>query len=415
MIPYIVFVILSFLLLKNYKKYIVLVFVYSTWIMHIELWGQNMSMYLFALSVMLFPFKVKDGFCLMKKFPVKWPFCVMVLSLILTNYFAKEKHTPTMIAYILSDYVMVYIIWVIYMEDPIKTMNRYVCFCFVFAVIVGGYSVFETITRSNPFVEVMNDNGIYSVNKIITEIRFGLKRSQGLFSMHTTNGGVAVILFVILCIARLKGFMKKDVFTSIVIVLLSLTVLFTGARSAIIALVLMLPMFVDKRNLKIKYILFFSFFVLCCVFISSGYLSDIFASIINTDKVSGSNTDMRNNQLIISLEYLNQSPIFGNGIQYTFNKVVLYDKDINGAESIWFTTMINQGFIGVFGYLFYFVNNIVFTFKQGRKRYSFYVIGILAFYTMSSIPNVPVTFTFIPLFMMIEMDKLFIGKFNYDN
>lgn len=58
--------------------------------------------------------------------------------------------------------------------------------------IIAFYTLFEAIIKSNPYIQLMNSMDIYTQHFYITEIRFGLKRCQALFSMHTTLGAVAL-------------------------------------------------------------------------------------------------------------------------------------------------------------------------------------------------------------------------------
>lgn len=340
-----------------------------------------------------------------KSFPLSASFLLMICSLFLSNYFAHEKHTSSMFLMILSQYLVVFIFWQLYRTSPMMVTMFFVKALLTLGFIISFYSLFETITKTNPLVRFFVNVEAYSSDSIIDEIRFGLKRSQGVFSMHTTNAGIALISFATLYVCRFNGYIKHKLINNAMIALLFMTVFFTGARSGIAALMISLPMFLDKRSLSVKCI-----FLLCLLgFIlsigTSGYLSSIIDAFVDTEKVGGSNTNMRENQLDISLAYLMQSPIFGNGIQYTFTTVKILDEDINGAESIWFTAMIDQGLLGVFAYIMYYVSCIWYCFKCGYAKFSFFVIAFLVFYTMSSIPNVPVTYTFIYLFMMVEIQK----------
>lgn len=79
----------------------------------------------------------------------------------------------------------------------------------VFGCLVSIYALFETITRSNPLLNSLVLSGCYIESPLITEIRFGLKRAQAIFSMHTTLGGVMLFNYALLLIAYKTAYLKK--------------------------------------------------------------------------------------------------------------------------------------------------------------------------------------------------------------
>lgn len=216
-------------------------------------------------------------------------------------------------------------------------------------------------------------------------------------------GGGNLLLFITCYVLKRYGYIRQSQFNTIVIALLFAAIFFTGARSAIAALVCVLPICIDKRYFRLKNILPIGLFAIFAFIVLSGYIDTIIGSFIDTEKVTGSNSDMRENQLDISLMYLSHSPVVGNGIAYTFSTVKLWDKDINGAESIWFTAMIDQGLLGVTAYALYFIALFWYCFKRHDPKMAFMPLAFLVFYTLSSIPCVEVTFVFIFLFMLIEL------------
>jgi len=405
MIAFVLFSLLGCLLIYDFKKYFVYTFVCSTWISHFEMYGQSMGLWVSLLSFAVYLYKIKHPFADINKFPMFIPFLIAILSISLSNYFAIERHTPSLILMVLHDYVVVFIFWKLYRNDSTNVIRYFIKAMLLLGFVVAFYSMFETVTKTNPFVRYMIDTDAYSYERFIDEIRFGLKRSQGVFSMHTTNAGVSLLLFCTLCFCRINGYIKTGVFTRLMLVFLFMTVFFTGARSGIAALSVSLLMFLGKRYLKFKYVVPIICLMVVVFLFLFGYLQSVWDSFMDTEKVSGSNVDMRDNQLLISLYYLEQSPLLGNGIQYTFTTVKRIDENINGAESIWFTTMIDYGILGIIACAIYFLSCIWYCFKCGMSKLSFFVLAFLLFFTMSSIPNVSMTYMFVYLFMMTEMRR----------
>ena len=154
--------------------------------------------------------------------------------------------------------------------------------------------------------------------------------------MHTTLGGVMLFNYALLLIAYKTAYLKKTRINIIVICLCAMCIFLTGARSCIIGAVMCTGMLFSK--LKVSKI-FFIFLVFPFVFVFAGdYLSQILDSIFNTEKVNGSNSDMRLIQFMISWDYMMRSPIIGNGLGFLYNDVVLnhVEKELFGAESLWF-------------------------------------------------------------------------------
>lgn len=133
---------------------------------------------------------------------------------------------------------------------------------------------------------------------------------------------------------------------------------------------------------------------------ASEYFSDVFSAFVNTEEVGGSSTDMRSEQMAISAALMANSPLFGNGMQYTWG--VAAKTGLLGAESLWFPIMIEQGVVGLLSCIFFFVVCFRYAFIRRHKNICFLVLGFLVFNTMSSIPMIPFFFIFIYEFMIIN-------------
>lgn len=165
-------------------------------------------------------------------------------------------------------------------------------------------------------------------------------------------------------------------------------VFLTGARSCIIGLLMCTGMSFSK--LKVSHILLLCF-IIPFVFIFAGdYLSQIFDSIFNTEKVNGSSSDMRLIQFMISWDYMMRSPIIGNGLGFLYNDVVLnhLEKELFGAESMWFGVIADQGILGLVSYLLLFISPILYSWRKDNKFIILFVIGILVMHSLSTIPGV---------------------------
>lgn len=352
----------------------------------------SISPYNFLSVIVAFIFFTRYNrfFVYYRTFPFKSTMFLFALSMICTNFFvsAKYRHTPTLVFNICQSVGYIYIIWYLLQNNAQKAIHALVKTALFFGCLVSLYALFETITRSNPLLKSLVLSGCYIESPFVTEIRFGLKRAQAIFSMHTTLGGVMLFNYALLLVAYKTAYIKKTRLNIIVICLCAMCVFLTGARSCIIGLLMCTGMSFSK--LKVSHILLLCF-IIPFVFIFAGdYLSQIFDSIFNTEKVNGSSSDMRLIQFMISWDYMMRSPIIGNGLGFLYNDVVLnhVEKELFGAESMWFGVIADQGILGLVSYLFLFISPILYSWRKDNKLIILFVIGILVMHSLSTIPGV---------------------------
>ena len=350
----------------------------------------NPYSFLSVIVAFIFFTRYNRFFLYYRTFPFKSTVFLFALSMICTNFLvsARYRHTPTLVFNICQSVGYTYILWYLLQNNAQKTIHALVKTALVFGCLVSIYALFETITRSNPLLNSLVLSGCYIESPLITEIRFGLKRAQAIFSMHTTLGGVMLFDYALLLIAYKTAYLKKTRINIIVICLCAMCIFLTGARSCIIGAVMCTGMLFSK--LKVSQI-FFIFLIFPFIFVFAGdYLSQILDSIFNTEKVNGSNSDMRLIQFMISWDYMMRSPIIGNGLGFLYNDVVLnhVEKELFGAESLWFGVIADQGILGLVSYLLLFISPILYSWRKDNKFIILFVIGILVMHSLSSIPGV---------------------------
>lgn len=260
-------------------------------------------------------------------------------------------------------------------------------------------------------METLINNGWINYDKLVTDVRFGIKRSQGIFTMHTTNGAVATEMFVVILGGLLSGLIKKTKLNYLIITSLLFTVLASGTRSAILALVICSFTYLNRQILNSKRLLGIALAVIVAYIALGSYFDAIINSFLNTESVSGSNTDMRQGQFNLALMFLLESPIYGHGIGYCATHVMGVYDEMFGAESLWFPVMIDTGVMGVIGYAMFFISNIRYCIKQKMSYLIFFVLGFLVLNSMSSIPGFIITWIFPILIVLMQMD--FKKNYNY--
>ena len=105
---------------------------------------------------------------------------------------------------------------------------------------------------------IVNSLELYSQDIIVEDIRFGMKRAQAIFGMHTTLGGFSTMMAGLLlwvrlnCTLYVKKLGKKKL--SIAIGLMIIAVFLTGTRSTIAGLAVVLMSFFSFKHIKMKYV-----------------------------------------------------------------------------------------------------------------------------------------------------------------
>lgn len=359
---------------------------------------------------LIFFIKYKKYFKTIKQFPFLFAFVCFSFSLVLTNFCVPSefRHTPTLFYTILQTFGFSFVVWVMLYKRPCSSINRIIFAVYYFSLFISVYTIFETVTKTNPLLQFLVDSNCYIESKFITEIRFGFKRAQAIFSMHTTLGGVMLPLYTILLLSNKIGLLRKFKFPSLTIILSLVAIFMTGARSCIISAVICSLMYFSE--IKFSRLLPVSLLVVVMIIAGGEYFEDIFSSIVSTDKVEGSNSDMRLMQFFISLEYFKLSPFLGNGIGFLYNNVILsgLENQLYGAESLWFNVMVDQGLIGVFAYLVLFISSSFYCWHRNNYGAILFVLAIFCMNSLSTIPGVNVAM--LPAFTLLINYLYDLGK-----
>lgn len=203
-------------------------------------------------------------------------------------------------------------------------------------------------------------------------------RCMGTATSGTYDYGM-VISSLFICIGAIYYVLKKKCLLYLWI-LVGLNVLCTTRRSPIltaIVFIVILFVFENKANIrkKIKYIIYPFLLILLCVNIfpvledfKNIIESTLFfwnESIAEKNEVTGSSVSYRTYQLNRTISLIKENPFFGNGWGACYYK----DKypDMNGWESIVFTTLMQFGYIGALMWIFLFYNFYKYSCRSGFK------------------------------------------------
>ena len=394
------------LLLVNFKKFFIVFMAFAVWISCF--FSPTASVFpavsMVAFVLFLINYKKMTQNVMVTKFPMMLSFVLLFISLTCSNFLTGNPHYYDYVTRICVQLLNIFMLWCLFENNPKYSIHIFIKSSIVFAILLCGYGFFEAFTRSNPFVSLMDSIGAYNDPFLITEIRFGVKRTQSLLLMHTSLAGICISLFAMLVVCSDK-IMQNSKMKALIIALVIMT-FFTGSRSGILAIVIAMAMLIRQFTPQ-KILGVILVFILLAVFQS--YFDTIFQSLSDKNSVGGSSYDMREVQFEIALSGLINHYWLGNGLGYTFSDA-FYEPELFGAESLWIPIAVDQGVLGCFATLAFFIQSLVYCIKQGKFNYCFYVLAMFVFFTMTSVPQYNFTNTFIYLYIMIRVNDVFANK-----
>lgn len=243
----------------------------------------------------------------------------------------------------------------------------------LFSLFLVGNGMLELFThkcpvddwiRSMPFIDKE-----HAWDTDFDELRFGLPRIKSFMPFSITYGVACAILLSLPFYLVFENFRKSLLMRLLVpmsLGFLLIGVITSASRSPILGIVVLLSyLFLDKELFKRYKTKILLLLLLIAVFMWP-FIYDNIMSILNpkaADAIGGSSMDMRIVQYSIAFDYMMQSPLFGLGKETQITDILFF-----GGESIWLPLMINNGILGVFGYI-YLYYAIVKNTKVSGSRY----------------------------------------------
>lgn len=385
-------------LVRSYDKAIISIVVLSTWLDQFSVLGSNILTYLCVFSLCLLPIH-KNLIKSIHNLPVKLGLVLFSVSYIISGFFmGTPKYVPAILNVIREIVIFIIFFLVIY-NKPVTNVKFFVKVSLFYVILITSLTGLEFILGENPYMKFVNAHSLYQEDKYIEEIRYGFKRCQSIFSMHTTLGGISIVSFLPIAWYYYKKDGKLGI-TSILVLLFSLfCCIASGSRSTIIGWTICLFAFMNKSFLSPKTLILAAFVVFGLLYFSGDVFNQILDSITSSDDIEGSNVDMRGVQLGISLNFLQKSPLFGNGV-YAWTEITKYT-DLLGAESVWFGLMIDRGIMGILSLVAINIQLVLYTFYKQCKGISFVILGFLFSASLSSLPHLFYTYIFAVVVVMV--------------
>ena len=281
------------------------------------------------------------------------PTSMMAISYLITNAVCDHPNTMMILGNIVAQFMFPVALWcALDGKERVAESVKYIVLLSTVALIV---MVPELILRHNYFTDFVLNNFVISDYVIDAEaVRFGLKRTNSIFSYFSTFGTFCCLSAFIVWIVITKRLSAKRKYVWLMF-LLPFAAFSTGSRAVFLAIFcILMGLFTQKRIMQTR--LFKIAFVLCLVLLPFvyEYVSTIVDSIVNSDTTQvagGSSSELRLLQWEICEPYFLQSPIWGNGRMYIWDEVAPANPMLLGAESIWFSLLVDYGIMGALTYI----------------------------------------------------------------
>lgn len=362
-------------------------------------------------------FLVKRGLriCNMQ-FPYKQPLIFIGISWMVSAIFAYVGFF-SVFSQVLRDFCQeIFIIYIMWLLINSRKDYLFLIYGLTFAFAVAGlYCYVEHFIEFNPLAQyelLLNgdtDRQVTYLEGYLDDVRG--YRAQSVFE-HPIGAGInfALFVFLIFSIYFKKMIRIKYLWLLVVVALICIPcVFFSASRGPFVFLVICCISFIDLSNRKFwtHLLIVFAVGLVLSPLLSSYY--DIILSITDTkaqERVGGSDSEMRINQLNAAIQVMNSSPIWGLGLKYSLKFQSLYLRDLLGGESMWFTILPCFGIIGIFAYLYYAYYQII-KIPLFYKAYSLIWLSLAYWITASltSVPGMHYHLYFLLVFLFIKMSK----------
>ena len=346
-----------YFLLKNFNKGVILIAFTIQFLPYLGTGIPRVKIFTLLSILVGFMWLLKNLFKT-KNSTQRYPLVFLIVSLftafcyLTTTFVTHNSYLTTVLINLYTYFAFPVFVW--YALSTRKNVEYGIRVIISFAFIFAVYALIEFILRDNPIFDFIENNfALEEFADARSDLRYGMHRCNSIFSYTSPFGFASCALFYIFFYLKFKYrcmIMPKKV--NILLLILPFCILFTGSRAIYIGLIpIMLSFVLSSGFLKLKY----TRFILCVLIVSLPFtyviFSEILDSLLDTSKVGGSSTDMRQEQLEICLSYFDQSPIWGNGRMYMWDTVKYYHWELLGAESIWFPLLVDYGIMGAISFI----------------------------------------------------------------
>lgn len=354
-----------------------------------------------AVAFLIFLFRRKKIVAHKEKFPFVMVTVLAVLSQCLTNFASTSPHWPSAFGFIIVNYLVLIPFW--YIIQNRRNQSFFIRCMLGMIVVVEVYALFESSVGYNPFFDWLSTTSMNMYGGDgESAMRLDMVRCHSIIAGSGAFGLYCSLAFCFVFALFQQARSKSNRFLDLLLMILSVVGVFlTVSRSCIAALGVGVVLIILFSKIKLRYKLVFVALALVGMSLSGSFFDAILNSFVDTESVQGSNTDMRAEQLAITLQVASQHPFLGDGIDTAANAMEIY-RLLYGAESVWFQLLMNFGILGVIALVYNFISY----FRISFKRRNIIAVAAVAIYlvnkTLTTAPGIDEGF-----YMMLVMFLLF--------
>lgn len=394
----------SLLLVVGYKKGVVITAMTIQVLSYLGTGIPSVKLF-FALSVLALALYVPNRRRLSLNPYPKWLVAASLLFLVsyaVTTACSDFMHWQTVVVNAIGYFGFPFVLWKC-LDSPrqVKLALKTLAGLMTVATLLG---LFEAVFRVNPVYGIIEDAFVIEDFSIDSDaVRFGLKRCNSIFSYFSTYGVACFVAFVVFYV---RSFMLRvrGRWTPYLMFLCAFGAFATGSRAVFLGLFTALfLLLVNKRFFKTK--VGFAFvclaFFLLPVLLTIGF--QVVDSMVNSNTsrfATGSSSDLRTMQWEACLPYFLDSPWVGNGRMYIWDVVKEAHFELLGAESIWFSILVDYGLLGALAFVF-----LIFACAKQLLAYNFRLICLPVGYLfiLSLSPDTGITYNTLLSFTILIM------------
>lgn len=340
------------------------------------------SFYRFLIFTLLFSeiFSSKNLYEKIKKFPLIKSLIIVFLGMLFIGI-NDGRHSILLNSYrIIDEFIQSFLIILLCYRsfENNEDWGKLIKFFLIASCVLSIYGLYNFITKSNPYdsfiTKSFNSVSLFQTYTDMVQGRFRVNS----FVSHPIYYGY---LSGILCVLSFYSFFFIDELRNLSLISMPLTfvnLILSNSRTPLIVFFIGLFFFLFstlKSKIKIKV---FLWMVVISVLLynipliqeKTSNMLDVFRT--GGEKTSGSTLSMRSTQLEASYLQFLKNPIFGNGFYYINENLGwsknpeerIRDNDFQGFESYIYHLLIEQGLIGIFINIVFFINIFIYFLKS---------------------------------------------------
>ena len=275
--------------------------------------------------------------------------------------------------------------------------------CMLFACV---YSIIEVLFNKNIIQDVLLS--LFDVHGYIAQgaERYGFKRSNSIFSYYQPFALYCCMCFYLyfFCSRYYNYPLNKNKVTKLLYFLPLCTIL-TGTRAGYVAILIGILPYLLSVNI-FRYKVFYRIvgvFLVSCLFFCKFYFTLIYSTLFANKMDVGSSSGMRLEQWGSILWAFEQNELWGNGSSYLWNVATQNNYEILGAESIWFSLLIDYGIMGGLMFIFLVLVCCFLIYKCQKTAVLFPVIYFVFLSLSAPIDeNINILMTFVVIFLRMD-------------